>query len=322
MIKKEKIITWCERTIDWLFLVIIFLTPIYFAYFAENFSVFELNKLLIVRSGTALILSLFLIKTCLGAKVFYYNKKVWWLSLAILSVYVLGGVVFSLRPNLSLWGNYYRQQGVYSLVFYWLFFILLLLNLKSWQQIKRIIIVVLTASALVSFYGIAQHFGFDPQKWSESSRKCFSSLGQPNFLGHYLVMVIPLTIGAWRLAKPKEKYFLPILLLVQIACLLFTFSRSAWLALIFCSIFFLFLFLVINKKRKLVIFFSLSFFFLFFLIFFLGKQSFCSNSAFCPFYNRFVSSFNFSFDTNKLRLEYWSTVPSQFAQAPWWQSFS
>jgi len=316
---KEKIISYCEKTINWLFIAVVFLTPIYFAYFAENYNIFELNKLLIVRVGVSLILFLFLIKTSLGAKVFIIDKKLIGLSLAVLFVCLFFGAIFSSKPNLSFWGNYDRQQGVYSLIYYWLFFILFILNIKTKEQTKNIIRAVLIASGLVSVYGIIQHFGFDPQRWLVDASRSFSSLGQPNFLGHYLVMVIPLAVaGFWLFNGRKKYYFLSVLLLLQLTCLLFSLSRAAWLGLILALACLMIIDFFINKRKR-IIFFLIILMALIFVPAIFYNQFFPQNSSLYKYYGRLGVSFNLSSGSEKIRLLYWTSAVDGIVGRPWRQ---
>jgi hypothetical protein len=83
------------------------------------------------------------------------------------------------------------------LLHYIVFFLIVILNLKNWQQIKRIIFAALSSSAIVCLYGFLQYADLDFVSWKKSAvfqGRIFSSLGQPNFLGHWLIMVIPLSI--------------------------------------------------------------------------------------------------------------------------------
>jgi putative inorganic carbon (HCO3(-)) transporter len=316
--RQEKIIVWCDKIIDWLTMAVIFLTPLYFAYFAENYNVFELNKLLIVRIGVSLILFLWFVKISLGAKVFYFNKKLLGLALAVLLIYIFPGVVFSTKPYLSFWGSYERQQGIYSLIYYWLFFVLLIFNLRSWRQVKNLILAALAASGLVCLYGIAQHFNLDPQKWQEMGR-AFSALGQPNFLGHYLIMVIPLTVSGWWLFKNRSKYFwLPLLLILQLACLLFTSSRAAWLGLILSGLIILAVFSFISKRRKIILLIIATFLVAVSLSAVFYKAIINDNLFLSKYYGRFATSFNLNSEANQARLRYWSAVPQEFLTTNWW----
>ncbi|MFH1958070.1 MAG: O-antigen ligase family protein [bacterium] len=92
-------------------------------------------------------------------------------------------------------------------------------------------IVVLAAASVVSIYGIAQMLGFDPfYKTAYSFNRIFSTLGNPNFLGGYLVTVIPIAL-AFYLGSPVEYvpyiFILNIILAVNLGL---TLSRASWLA--------------------------------------------------------------------------------------------
>ncbi len=53
---------------------------------------------------------------------------------------------------------------------------------------------LLCTGFLVSLYGILQHFGIDNHFWvQDSSARVFSTLGQPNWLAAWLVMLLPLS---------------------------------------------------------------------------------------------------------------------------------
>lgn len=317
---KEGIIGWCNKIIDWLFLGVVFLTPVYFAYFAENVNVFELNKLLIVRLGVSLVLFLTLLKISLGAELSYYRSRFLWLiSLGILLVYVVAGVVWSVNPSLSFLGNYGRQQGVYSLLHYWLFFVLLLVNLSSFRQVKGLIYSAIWATVPVVAYGIAQHYHLDPQPWQVFLNRSFSSLGQPNFLGHYLAMMIPITATAWWLIKSKVRYAVLILLIVQLACLLFTMSRGAWLGLLPGVIASLGFWAALGGRRRLL---ALGGFFLGFFLLICGWLAFRPIDNPAPlgrYAQRMASIFDKDFATNKSRWLYWTAAFEHFAAAPKWR---
>jgi len=319
MINQNKIVSWCDKIIYWLFGAVIFLTPVYFAYFQENYNVFELNKLLILRTGVWLILSLWLIKAAAGGKITVYNKKLQFGALAVLAVYVVFGAILSVTPSFSWWGNYERQQGVHSLLAYWLFFALWLLHAPSWPQLKKIIIAALAASGLVSWYGVIQHFNWDPQPWMVNEGRAFSALGQPNFLGHYLIMIIPLTVAGYWLFKSKQKYlWLPLLLTAQLSCLLFTASRGAWLGLLGSLLMMFFAWSWFKRSKKIILIGLVVLLLSGGLIWSVARQA-GPNCSVCNYAWRLTSSFSTSYDTNKIRLLYWSAAAQELSTAPWWR---
>ena len=103
----------------------------------------------------------------------------------------------SIAPALSLRGSFAWLQGASTALTYLAFFGLLVLNLRTREQVRRARVLVVLASLPVALYAIAQQLGWDPLvhtgppdivKW-----RARSTLGNHIFLGGYLVMVMPLT---------------------------------------------------------------------------------------------------------------------------------
>jgi len=192
----NKIIKICDYLQEIILLGIIFFIPVYFALAQENYNVFELNKVVIFRIFLTIAFLAF------AAKVFARGISYWsfprklFILLALFGLSVFVSTYFSIHPDLSFWGSYGRQQGFYNILHYWLFFILLVLTLRDWLKVKRAIETLIFSSIFVCFYGLLQYFNLDPLDWKEKityTGRIFSSLGQPNFLGQYLILVIPLT---------------------------------------------------------------------------------------------------------------------------------
>ncbi|MFB0545984.1 MAG: O-antigen ligase family protein, partial [Anaerolineae bacterium] len=165
-----------------------------------------------------------------------------WLVLALAGVYLLSTAT-ALSPRISFWGSYEWRQGAYTFLCYIALFLIIARNLRSEAQMTRLVTAVLYASLPISLYGISQYLGLDPLPWQWTAiGRAFSTMGHPNFLGAYLTMVIPLT-ATRLLASPswigRLRYVL--LILLQLGCLLLTFSRSSWLALTVSALVFAFL---------------------------------------------------------------------------------
>ncbi|WP_168190052.1 O-antigen ligase family protein [Caloramator sp. E03] len=91
-------------------------------------------------------------------------------------------------------------------------------------------IYLFTSSSLISIYGILQYFGYnlvkvDPirSKWV---RYVYSTIGNPNFLGSYLVLILPISIYCF--IKSKKIIYIVTSSLFY-STLLLTNTRSAWL---------------------------------------------------------------------------------------------
>jgi len=94
---------------------------------------------------------------------------------------------------------------------------------------------ILIGSAFVGLYAIIQKLGFDPLPWLSSPRpRVWSTLGNPNFLGAYLAMVIPLAVDRVTELRRigRQKLYLIALLGVLLSALAFSASRAAFVALV------------------------------------------------------------------------------------------
>lgn len=103
------------------------------------------------------------------------------------------------------------------------------------------------SAMLVSFIGISQYlFGEVSQIWQDVEMfadirgRAVSTFGNPNVLGEYLVLVLPLLFAMFLCAKQfnlRALFFLSFVL--SFACLVLTWSRGAWLGCIFSFIIFI-----------------------------------------------------------------------------------
>ena len=183
--------------------------------------------------------------------------------------YVLSTIT-SVAPHLSLWGSFIRVYGSYNVLCYALFFLLIILNLCTARQLEQLITVALLASLLVALYGVLQHSGFDPifPQYDYSSR-VVSTIGNPIFLGAYLIMVIPLAfgrllvslralLGGGQFASSRRSMLLEVigyssLLLLQLMCLLYTKARGPWFGLLGGALLFVVLVALRYGMKKLLL---------------------------------------------------------------------
>lgn len=234
-----------DLLIEGSYLAIVFLTPFYFSLFLKNANVFELNKIVLFKVLVLLLLFFTLIKIITNFK----GKRPGFLFFSVYTKYLIIPLLFllsftvatffSIDSGTSYYGLYERQQGLNSYIYYLLFFILLLINIRTKVQIDRIIIAAFLSSFLVCVYGLVQAAGFDPLNWTEpTSFRITSTFGQPNFLASYLLLVMPLGIYLFFISKKfLVKFLISLALFFQLLCLFFTYSRAGWLGLIVGLIF-------------------------------------------------------------------------------------
>lgn len=321
---KQKFRKIIDILLEFFILVIVFLLPIYFAIRQENFNVFELNKLVVFRIVLAAAVLFFLAKVFLEKKFNVKGSaKIFLLVFIIFLAYFLS-TIFSLHPNLSLWGNYERQQGLYTLVNYLALFVLLILYLRKKEQITSLLFLIILASLPVSLYGLIQYFGLDALKWNVNITvltRVFSSLGQPNFLGQYLIMVIPITVYYLLVILKSfwSRFLVALVLGAQLFCLVFTYSRAAWLGFLAGFGFFIIVFcLVKNYKKTALTLISLaviSFIFVVGVNIYKAKLSQTTTLPAMNFLERLKSAADLTSGSNKIRLYYWQSALAEIGQA-------
>jgi len=100
---------------------------------------------------------------------------------------------------------------------------------------------LITSGIIVSLYGIYQYvFGFsegsvwiDTGMFSEIETRVVSTFENPNVLGEYLIILIPLSIAYFfESGSIKEKWASVFAAAILVLCMVFTFSRGCWIGLI------------------------------------------------------------------------------------------
>lgn len=244
-----------DLVVETSYLLLIFLIPLWFAYLFPTFNMFELSKIVLFRILLSFFFLAFLLWILAGARL-----KLVWQSLQkegrkkvikiltpplVLIIFLLISPLFSIKPMESIWGSYSRQQGVLSylayflwalLLFFYLLFVYILKGKRSLsRKIKRIILTVIASGSLVALYGVLQIMNIDFLSWPEPpylTGRALSTLGQPNFLASFLLLVIPLSVYSFFKAKKFwPRFFYLLALILQLACFFFTSSRGGLLAL-------------------------------------------------------------------------------------------
>ena len=236
---------WPSRLLEGLWLVAAVAVPLAINPWGSN--AFDLPKVVLLRLLVLLMVLVALARLMLapgtGRSAFRFREwrtsaSQWWRAGAPLLVPVLLfglalalGTVFSVAPRTSLWGSYDRQQGLLTLGAYLVLFSLTAANLRGRDQVDRLWMALVWGSAPVAAYGLLQATGLDPLDWrTDAASPVLSTLGRANFVGSYLVLIVPLTAGRLILARRRWPYLL--LLMGQLACLALTQARAAWLGLI------------------------------------------------------------------------------------------
>jgi len=315
-------------------LSIVFLVPLWFAYFFPTFNIFELNKIILFKVLTLVLLFLVSFKIIINWSEFYgvFLKAEGFLKIlkkhflypALFLTSLIVSFCFSSNYAVSFFGDYNRQQGLLNYFFYFGFFILLILSFFAAAigpekkqgfsyktRIRRLIKSAVFSGFLVSTYGILQILGIDFFAWPESpllSGRIISSFGQPNFLASFLLFVLPLSLYLLISCKKFLAKFACLLIgFSELVCLLLTSSRGAIIALsLTIALFCLGLLFSKSSRRKKIISLAVALGFLSAL--FIGLETFMPG--------RVINMANYRSGSFATRLDFFSAAADSIIKKP------
>lgn len=318
MLSENKIKRIIDIALEVLWLAIIFFVPIFFLRQCHNN--FEIPKNILFQILTEILLFFYVVKLVISPKDQNWLKRIKKFWPAIIFIFILGiSTVFSQVKWFSFWGSWERRMGFLTWSHFFIFSLILFLNLKSKKQIYRILVSILCSSVFVVVYGLMQSQGLDIFAWTYDPferGRIFSTIGQPNFLGSWLLLVLPLpfVFSYHRNFKVKILTFLFFLLLLYI--LFLTKSRGAIVGLFALFAFLLFAWLW-SKNKKLIIIPIL--FFLIIIIFLFSNQTNVKDSnepsISLPFLARLHSFTNLQ-EAGQYRLKHWQASLDLIKQRP------
>lgn len=198
------------------------------------------------------LLLCFIIKYLRGKRVI----RIGWIDLCVLlfmAVLLFAGL-FSASPADSM------KPVLVFLCFMCGYFLVVNL-IRSSEWLNRAVWAVILSSTFVSLYGIYQNFfgtvnttWQDTDMFSEITGRVVSTFENPNVLAEYLIMCLPASVAGFFNAKNASGRLLFLFLCgVSGGCLIFTWSRGAWLGFMIAMLFFL---LMYSKKTLVVMMFG------------------------------------------------------------------
>jgi len=238
-----------ERIFLFLYAALFFLTPLIM--YHKTSELFEFNKMLFIYLITFFVLSFWLAKIILYRKIII-KKTVFDIPILLFLFSQILSTIFSIDRHTSIFGYYGRfNGGLLSIISYIILFYGFVSNIDGRDAINRVstlLKISLISSIIVIFWGLPGKFGYDltcylftgalnNNCWTEQFKpheRMFSTLGQPNWLGAYLV--INFFIGLYFFVGKNyfTKYFIFyfLYLILNFSAILFTRSRSALLAVV------------------------------------------------------------------------------------------
>jgi tetratricopeptide (TPR) repeat protein len=262
----------CEAFMEACWLAAVAIIPLYFN--ISSVSLFELAKVLVLRFLVVLCVAAGLLKwidrrisktahlNIAEPKRFALRHPLAISVSALAAIYILSSI-FSITPIQSWWGSDLRSQGSIAFCCYVILFLVVLSELRTSAQLRRIQYAAILACIPISAYTILQFAGLDPIPWRDYLQgRSSGTIGNPIFLGGYLVMVIPATCGrfaeAVKMLRTKGSIksgvvlaaCCGIIILIQTAALICTQSRGPIAGLAFGFYTCVFLFLVLKRSPE------------------------------------------------------------------------
>ena len=249
-----KILEVTKRIIDqinWIsLLTLVVVTPVLFT--TATSELFEVPKMLFVYFVAIVATTATLLKFVIDKKI-TIPKNLIFLTLLLFLAVQIASTISSIDKFTSVFGYPSRLNGgLLSQVAYSLIFFCAILNLDRVKSQKIFLVAIATATA-VSLWGIPGYFGRDPnclvltgslnsscwQQEFDPTKRIFSTLGQPNWLASYLVLILPLALSQiFRVKNPQKRILFCLITLIILTALILTNSRAGLAGLIVTLILF------------------------------------------------------------------------------------
>ena len=193
-----------DFAVEILILVVIFILPTIFD--RRLGIVFSGTKTAWMRLFGLLILSVWAIKLIVTKKHRFIRTPLDWPVVSFLLGTTIATLT-SVHVYTSFVGFYGRYEGLTSWYLFGLFFFVITNYIKSFDQLKRIFVAVMSAATLMAVYSIIQRHELDPYRWGGvvTWQRVIGTIGQPNFLAAYMLMAFFMGLALFILKKDQTK---------------------------------------------------------------------------------------------------------------------
>ena len=130
-------------------------------------------------------------------------------------------------------------------------------TVKTTKQLEKLILLFVTAGFFVALYGVFQYISggpttaswVDDEMFQDIRVRIYSTFENPNVLGEYLVLLIPLSMSIlWGKKDLLSRIVSGVATFIMIIALIMTHSRGSWLGFILA----IFIFFILIDRRLLV----------------------------------------------------------------------
>ena len=236
---REKLNQLCNQIILFALMAMLLVVPLIFFTFTHD--VFEFNKITALRLFTLIAAMAFMTKVMLVGS-FRFRPSPLWGPVILIAISSLLSTIWTNNKATSIFGVYEDFEGILTIANYLLLWFLVHHYVRTLQDIKKFLVMIVLAGVLAGGYGIAQNFGIDFIMWNPntySASRLFGSLGNPNFLAAYVLMALPIALMLFLNSERRQtKRFLLLAVVLMALAIFFTKSRGAFYALVAEMVFF------------------------------------------------------------------------------------
>ncbi|MDD4504227.1 MAG: O-antigen ligase family protein, partial [Clostridiaceae bacterium] len=206
---------------------------------------------------TIALLGLILL-TALSYCIRLFRDKSMRFRVSILDYFV---VLFGIVLFCSSITSYTPNSSFFSLLIYAayiIFYFILVNTIKTKQQLYALVVLLVLSTTVTSLYGLYQlkTVGATSEAWVDTTlfedikARVGSTFENPNVLGEYLVMIIPVAIAMlWGQKGWISKLVTSGLTVIMLICLVYTYSRGAYIGLMLAFA----LFAVLRDRRFIIL---------------------------------------------------------------------
>ena len=139
-----------------------------------------------------------------------------------------------------------------------MFYFVVLNSIQTRKQLNILTLCFVCFGVLIAFYGFYQYLNpskfsgswVDKEMFSDIGFRVYSTLGNPNVLGEYLLLIIPFVVSYFFSVEGLlKKGFFFIVGCVLMLCLILTYSRGCWLGILFAAV----IFLILLDRRFIIL---------------------------------------------------------------------
>lgn len=192
-----------------LFLLLVMGTPLVFTSLTR--SVFEVNKLLLLRSVVIITWGVWLIRALLykdnniddteGYSLFKWKGFTWkktGLEIPILAWLGVNAISTILSQNIyiGIIGSYDRWEGIITLINYMMLVVMTVKLVSRPIQIPILLFGFLSSTGFSAIYGVFQSLGYDFMNWSQDpTYRVFACINNPVHFCAYVGMIVPVGLA-------------------------------------------------------------------------------------------------------------------------------